>query len=220
MRCGRLGGLWRTQSACGSRLTWVGEVGLPAMYLLSLMTGMVAGTSGGWGESVGGSVALPLWVVAEELSILLDGSDDNYDNDLDLDVDMGSSPLAAREERRLGGSRGGAPRIGESSVVLFPAVPVLPAAGGHPVCEGTIPDSVDDDSEFGDDPRDAGGPRDDDPACGGGSRAGGYGCSCEAELGHLNGKFRQLEDMVPSYWQGLGLLGGRRPGGWRTWGGR
>ena len=35
-----------------------------------------------------------------------------------------------------------------------------------------------------------------DPACGGGGRAGRCECSCEAELGHLNAKARKLEDLV------------------------
>ena len=47
-----------------------------------------------------------------------------------------------------------------------------------------------------------------DPACGGGSRTGGCECSCESELGHLNGMHRKLEDLVRL------LLADARLAGW------
>ena len=83
-------------------------------------------------------------------------------------------------------------------LVLFPAVLVLPSAMGNLSRGVTVSESVDrGESESGDclvgatdfDVRK-------DPACGGGSRAGRCECSCEAELGHLNGKVRKLEDIV------------------------
>ena len=82
-------------------------------------------------------------------------------------------------------------------MVLFPAMPVLGAEVGRPSRRGTIPDSVDgDDSESGEVPVGGGIHEVDDPACGGGSRAGGCECSCGIELGHLNGKVQRLEDFV------------------------
>ena len=83
-------------------------------------------------------------------------------------------------------------------VVLFPAVPAVRPVGRGLARAGTVPDSVDGgESDLGKDlGDDVGGAFDDNPACGGGSRAGGCVCSCEAELGHLNGKVRKLEEMV------------------------
>ena len=156
---------------------------------------MAAGGLGESGESevaAGGmtepppapQVALAIRDVAGGLG--LPCSDDGDDSD--SDVDMGSSPLV---DRKGGGLRGlGSGRVGPlvEPVVLFPAVPVVAAAVGRHVREGTVPDSVDGgDSDFNKDREDAGGKDfDEDPACGGGSRAGGCVCSCEAELGHLN----------------------------------
>ena len=80
--------------------------------------------------------------------------------------------------------------------MLFLAVPVATAAASRRSREGTVPDSVDgSNSEFGED---VGGidPGFENPAGGGGGRAGGCECSCEVELGHLNGKVRKLEDLV------------------------
>ena len=94
----------------------------------------------------------------------------------------------------------------DASLLLFPALPVLPSLGGRPVREGTVPDSVDGGvSDFGGDPEDGDDFGIDDPAYGGGSRAGGCGCSCGAELGHLNEKFRRLEDMICLLLAGAGL---------------
>ena len=109
---------------------------------------------------------------------------------------MGSSPLAAREPRRLWELKSGMAGSGVGSVVLFPAVPAVPAVGGYPLHMCTVLDSVDgDDSDFEGDLVD-GGPRSDDPACGRGGRVGGCECSCKAELGHLNRKVRKLEDLL------------------------
>ena len=83
-------------------------------------------------------VALPMSEVARELG--LRGFDDD---DSVSDVDMESSPLVARAARRLGTPGGDSVRPEVGPVVLFPAVPVLPAAGGRPLQEGTVPDSVD-----------------------------------------------------------------------------
>ena len=94
------------------------------------------------------------------------------------------------------------------SMVLFPAVPALPTERGRPVREGTVPDSVDGDySEDDDGLGDTGTLRMNDPACGGGSRDGRCVCSCEAELGHLNGKVRKLEDLVRLLVASAGLAG-------------
>ena len=46
-----------------------------------------------------------------------------------------------------------------------------------------------------------------DPACGGGSRAGGCKCSCEEELEHLSGKVWKLEDLVCLLVVSAGLAG-------------
>ena len=84
-------------------------------------------------------VALPLRGLAEDLGTLW--SDDGDDSG--SDVDMGSSPLAARAGRRLKGSGRG--RVGPlvEPVVLFLAVPVLPSAMRSLPRAGTVPDSVD-----------------------------------------------------------------------------
>ena len=135
-------------------------------------------------------VAPSLRVVAEELGVLVDGDR----SDSDSDVNMESSPLRAAAVRRLGRSGMRSFRTGESaSVVLFPAVPLLGVAEGCPVHEETVPDSADGGELVLDD--DLIGIFDselDDPACGGGSRAGRCECSYEAELVHLNRKVRRL----------------------------
>ena len=83
-------------------------------------------------------VALPLRSVAEELTPWIDNSGDESD----ADIDIGSSPLADRAERRLRASGESAgPDVG--SVVLFPADFALLVAGVRLVREGTVPDSVD-----------------------------------------------------------------------------
>ena len=167
------------------------------------------------GTGVGGAVAPPLAPqvvptvrnMAEGLGLpWYDGSDDS-----DSDVDMGSSPLAARVGRRLVGlGTGCAKRTGPlvEPVVLFPAVPILETAVGCPSRGGTVPDSVDGDvSDLGEDPGDGVGPGEYDPACGGGSRDGGCECSFEAELGYLSGKVRKLEDLVCLLVADAGLAG-------------
>ena len=164
---------------------------------------MVAGAIGeaGVGASVAVAlapvpqVALPLRVVAGELGLTMGGS--NVGSDVDLNVDMESSPLAVRARRRLRGLGGRPAVLRVSSVVLFPVGPVLPALPSRPVCKGTVLNSVGGtDSLFNEDPM-----RDDDlkihdPACGGGGRGGECECSCKGELGHLIGKVRRLEDIV------------------------
>ena len=95
-------------------------------------------------------VALPPRVVAEVLGLTVNDSDVGYD--VDLDIDMESSLLAARAGRQLRGSRGRTAALGVSSVVLFPVGPVLHALPSRPVREGTMPDSVRDaDFLFGED---------------------------------------------------------------------
>ena len=111
------------------------------------------------------------------------------------DVDMGSSPFGEASKRWWGVGCGGCEAGVGKPVVFFPAVPVLPVVGGHPHREGTVLDSVDGgDSEL-DDGLGAGNSLLVN-ACGRGSRAGGFVCSCEAELGYLSRKLRRLEDMV------------------------
>ena len=173
--------------------------------------GVEAGPSGAVALPPAPPMALPLRVVAEEFGLL----EDDSDYDPVSDVDMSSSPLAARVARRLwpvGGMKGGAGSCaagpGVGLVVLFPTVPGLPGAGERPLREGTILDSVDGgDSEFGDGVSDVGGFETNDPACGKGSRAGGCEYSCGAELGHLNGKVRKLEDLVRLLIADAGLAG-------------
>ena len=94
-------------------------------------------------------------------------------------------------------------------MVLFSAVPVLTRGVGRRSQQGTVPDSVDGgDSDLGVGNGDAtDGVADLDPACGRGSRAGGCVCSCEEELGHLNGKVWKLEDLVRLLVASAGLAG-------------
>ena len=105
----------------------------------------------------------------------------------------------------------GSGRVGAlvEPLVLFPGVPVRTAATGHRFRGGTVPDSVDggESDVDGDDDGVANGEAGLDPACGGGSRAGGCECSCEAELGHLNGKVWKLEDLVRLLVASAGLAG-------------
>lgn len=114
---------------------------------------------------------------------------DDSTGDSNSDVEMGSSPLGKRARRR---SRKVARRSAWpadcASVVLFPVVPMLPTAMSCPVREGMVPDTLDgDDSDFDDELGDNGYVPN-DPACGGGSKAGRWEYSCGEELGHLNGK--------------------------------
>ena len=152
-------------------------------------------------------VTLAIRDVADGLGLLWDDGD----NDSDSDVDIGSSPLVVRAERRLARSverRTGRAGTLVEPVVLFPTVPVLEAAVVRPSRGGAVPDSVDGgDSEFGEAPESDGVYGINKPACGGGDRAGGYECSCEVELGHLNGKVRRLEDLVRLLIADAGLAG-------------
>ena len=150
-------------------------------------------------------VVLSLRGVPRELNHRLDTDD----IDSDSDVDMGSSPLEARAARRLGKSGVRPTGTGVERRVLFPAVPATPeVGGGYPLRERTIPCSVDGDvSDVDDDISNLGVVGSNDPACGGGSRAGGCECSCGAELGHLSGKVRRLEDMVRLLVASAGLAG-------------
>ena len=172
--------------------------------------------AGGFGESVVAAdgpvvpppaprVALTIGGVADDLGLPWDDGGSGSDSD----VDMGSSPLAARAGRRSLVSGKGLSRPLVEPVVLFPAVPVLPSARRNIPRAGTVPDSVDgEESDLGEDLGDANGAGfDEDPACGGGGRAGGCVCSCKAELGHLNGKVRKLEDMVRLLIANAGLAG-------------
>ena len=144
-------------------------------------------------------VALGIRDVAGGLGLPWDDTAD----DSESDVDMGTSPLAARAGRRLVQSGGGRAGPLVEPVVLFPAVPVLPSAVRSLPRAGTVPDSVD----GGESDLDDGDESDEDPACGGGSRAGGCACSCATELGHLSGKIRKLEDMVGLLVASAGLAG-------------
>ena len=108
--------------------------------------------SGAGRRPVTPQLVLPLGRVAEELGTLW--SDDDADSG--SDVDMGSSPLAARAGRRLrveGRGRDG-PLV--EPVVLFPAVPVLPSTMRGLPRAGSVPDSVDGgESDLGEDLEDA-----------------------------------------------------------------
>ena len=172
--------------------------------------------AGGLGEpevAVGGAVGPPP-APREALTIRGVASDlglpwDNDDGDSDSDVDMGSSPLTTRAGVGMGraGKRRAGPLV--QPVVLFPAVPVLGGEVGRQTRVSAVPDSVEgDDSDLeGGGVGAAGGAVDLDPACGGGSRAGGCECSCEAELGHLNRKVRKLEELVRLLVADAGLAG-------------
>ena len=150
------------------------------------------------------AVALPLREVARDLGLGLSDDNDEYDSD----VEMESSPLTLTTARRLGRSGGRSAKPAVELVVLFPAVPALPTERGRTVQEGTVPDSVDgDDSEDDDGLDDTGDLGMNDPNCGGGSGDDRYVCSCKAELGHLNGKVRKLEDLVRLLVASVGLVG-------------
>ena len=168
---------------------------------------VAAGALGNAGVDPGGAgallpppqVALSLRSVAEEFSMLVNDDGDESG----ADIDMVSSSLEDRTARRLwplGGMMGKPGCIsagtGVGSVVLVPAVPELPVIVGRSVREGTVPDSVDGGDLEPSNDVDGIDPDFDDPACGGGGRDGRYECSCEAELGHLSGKVRRLEDLV------------------------
>ena len=93
-------------------------------------------------------------------------------------------------------------------MAVVPAVLMVPVGERRPVREGTVRDSVDGgDSDADIDPDDLGNFEDLDPACVGGSRAGGCGCSCGDELGHQNDKVRKLEELVRLLVAGAGLAG-------------
>ena len=65
----------------------------------------------------------------------------------------------------------------------------------------------DGDSDFDEGLSNLGGYEADDPACGGGGRAGGCIYSFETELGHLNGKVQKLEDLIRLLIADSGLAG-------------
>ena len=164
--------------------------------------GYVASGAGGMLGVGGGGVvepppvppmALTIRGVADGLGLLLD--DDGGDSD--SEIDMGSSPPVAKAGKGLRGAGRGHTGPLVEPVVLFPAVPVSAETVVRCAREGTVPDSVDgDEADLSM-----------DPACGGGSRAGGCECSSQAELGHLNGKVRKLEDMVRLLIADAGLAG-------------
>ena len=146
----------------------------------------------------------PLRVLAEEFGLLVDDSDGGSASD----VDMESSPLAARAASGPRGMECGPGGPGVDPVVLFPAVPDLPEVVERPVREGTVPDSVDSgDSVFDEGLTDLGRYEPHDPASGGGGRDGRCECSCEAKLGHLNGKVRKLHVLVCLLLANAGLAG-------------
>ena len=155
---------------------------------------VVAAEDGAVGGLPASLVALTIRDVADGLGLLSEVNDKVSDSDVDIE----SSPLRARVGRRLGvlGKGSARPRV-DTSVVLVPAVPVLPATGGGHFHEGTVSDSVDGgELVFGDGLCADNNGDLDDPAGGGGSRAGGCECSCKEEFGYLNGKVQRLEDMV------------------------